>query len=65
MRISHAGEEAIYVLSGELDVWLDEAEHYHVEAGDTLYFRSLQQHRWINQSSATTRLFWVNTPPTF
>ncbi len=62
---SHDGEEAIYVLSGELDVWLDEAEHYHIEAGDTLYFRSAQQHRWMNQSSATTRLFWVNTPPTF
>jgi DNA-binding transcriptional MerR regulator/quercetin dioxygenase-like cupin family protein len=62
---SHDGEEAIYVLSGELDVWLDEAEHYHVDAGDTLYFRSHQQHRWINQSSATTTLFWVNTPPTF
>ena len=62
---SHDGEEAIYVLSGELDVWLDDAEHYHIEAGDTLYFHSAQQHRWMNQSSDTTRLFWVNTPPTF
>jgi DNA-binding transcriptional MerR regulator/quercetin dioxygenase-like cupin family protein len=62
---SHDGEEAIYVLDGELDVWLDDAEHYHIEAGDTLYFHSPQQHRWMNQSSDTTRLFWVNTPPTF
>jgi DNA-binding transcriptional MerR regulator/quercetin dioxygenase-like cupin family protein len=62
---SHDGEEAIYVLGGELDVWLDDAEHFHIESGDTLYFRSAQQHRWMNQSSATTRLFWVNTPPTF
>jgi len=62
---SHDGEEAIYVLSGELDIWLDETEHYHIGAGDTLYFHSPQQHRWMNQSSATTRLFWVNTPPTF
>jgi len=62
---SHDGEEAIYVLSGELDVWLDDVEHYHIETGDTLYFHSAQQHRWMNQSGATTRLFWVNTPPTF
>jgi DNA-binding transcriptional MerR regulator/quercetin dioxygenase-like cupin family protein len=62
---AHDGEEAIYVLSGELDVWLDEIEHYHIEPGDTLYFRSAQQHRWINHSGDTTRLFWVNTPPTF
>ena len=62
---SHDGEEAVYVLSGELDIWLDESEHYHIEAGDTLYFHSPQQHRWVNQSSDTTRLFWVNTPPTF
>jgi len=62
---AHDGEEAIYVLTGELDVWLDEAERYHIEAGDTLYFHSAQQHRWMNQSGITTRLFWVNTPPTF
>jgi transcriptional regulator with XRE-family HTH domain len=62
---AHDGEEAIYVLSGELDVWLDETEHYHIEPGDTLYFRSGQRHRWTNYASETTRLFWVNTPPTF
>lgn len=62
---AHDGEEAIYVLNGELDVWLDEAEHYHLETGDTLYFHSGQQHHWMNHSSGTTRLFWVNTPPTF
>jgi quercetin dioxygenase-like cupin family protein len=62
---AHDGEESIYVLSGELDVWLDETEHYHIQAGDTLYFQSLQRHRWMNQTSDTTRMFWVNTPPTF
>ncbi|HUZ70322.1 MAG TPA: MerR family transcriptional regulator [Candidatus Saccharimonadales bacterium] len=62
---AHDGEEAVYVLSGALDIWLDETEHYHVEPGDTLYFRSAQRHRWTNHSSDTTRLFWVNTPPTF
>jgi transcriptional regulator with XRE-family HTH domain len=62
---AHDGEESIYVLTGELDVWLDETEHYRIEQGDTLYFRSAQQHRWTNHSSDTTRLFWVNTPPTF
>jgi len=62
---AHEGEEAIFALDGELDVWLDSSEHYHIVAGDTLYFASTQRHRWVNQSSAPARLFWVNTPPTF
>ena len=62
---AHEGEEAIFALDGELDVWLDSGEHYHIVAGDTLYFPSTQRHRWVNQSSAPARLFWVNTPPTF
>ena len=61
----HEGEESIFVLDGELDVWLDDAEHYRIGAGDTLYFRSTQRHRWSNPTEAPTRVLWVNTPPTF
>jgi DNA-binding transcriptional MerR regulator/quercetin dioxygenase-like cupin family protein len=62
---AHEGEEAIFVLEGELNVWLDDAEHYHIAAGDTLYFRSTQRHRWANPGATAARLLWVNTPPTF
>lgn len=62
---AHDGEEAIFVLEGEINVWLDGTEHYHAGAGDTLYFRSTQRHRWSNPGSGPARLLWVNTPPTF
>jgi quercetin dioxygenase-like cupin family protein/DNA-binding XRE family transcriptional regulator len=62
---AHEGEEAIFVLDGELNVWLDDAEHYRIETGDTLYFRSTQRHRWANPGDRAARLLWVNTPPTF
>jgi len=62
---AHAGEEALFVLEGQLQVWLDEEERCDLETGDTLYFRSTQSHRWHNPGAAPTRVFWVNTPPTF
>jgi DNA-binding transcriptional MerR regulator/quercetin dioxygenase-like cupin family protein len=61
----HEGEESIFVLEGQLDVWLDEVEHYHLDTGDTLYFQSTQQHRWGNLGEKRARVFWINTPPTF
>jgi DNA-binding transcriptional MerR regulator/quercetin dioxygenase-like cupin family protein len=62
---SHDGEEAIFVLEGALNVWLDDVEHHHIVEGDTLYFKSAQSHRWSNPGDIPARLFWVNTPPTF
>lgn len=62
---AHDGEEAIFVLEGRVQVWLDATERYDLEAGDTLYFWSTQMHRWHNPGAVPARLFWVNTPPTF
>ena len=62
---AHQGEEAIFVLEGALDVWLDDSEHYHAAPGDTLYFSSTQDHRWSNPGEVAARVLWVNTPPTF
>lgn len=62
---THEGEEFIYVLQGKLEVWLDEIEHYLLEAGDSLYFRSTQAHRWQSLSEKEALLLWVNTPATF
>lgn len=61
----HEGEEFVYVLQGKLEVWLDEIEHYVLEPGDSLYFESMQSHRWRSLSDKETLLLWVNTPPTF
>jgi len=62
---SHEGEEFIYVLQGKLEVWIDEIEHYVLDVGDSLYFESIQPHRWQSLSEKETLLLWVNTPATF
>lgn len=62
---NHEGEEFIYVLQGRFEIWLDEAEHYVLRQGDSLYFPSTQAHRWINPGRTETKLLWINTPPTF
>lgn len=62
---SHDGEEFLFVIEGSLDVWLDEKEHYKLEAGDSLYFPSSVPHRWTNRGKEPSRVLWVNSPPTF
>jgi DNA-binding transcriptional MerR regulator/quercetin dioxygenase-like cupin family protein len=61
----HEGEEFLFVISGSCEFWLDEVEHYRLEAGDSLYFSSHQTHRWSNMGEADAVLLWINTPPTF
>lgn len=59
---SHPGEEFIYLLSGQLAFWLDETEHYLLQAGDSLYFPSTQLHQWRNESNAPAVALWINVP---
>jgi DNA-binding transcriptional MerR regulator/quercetin dioxygenase-like cupin family protein len=61
----HDGEEFLFVIGGTCEFWLDEVEHYRLEAGDCLYFSSHQTHRWSNVGDVEAVLLWVNTPPTF
>ena len=62
---SHQGEEFIYMLSGTLEVWLDELQCYVLRQGDSFWFESTHGHRWFNPSDADAVLLWINTPPTF
>jgi DNA-binding transcriptional MerR regulator len=62
---SHQGEEAIYLLSGSLEVYLNELECYSLVPGACLYFSSSEAHRWRNPGPESAVLLWVNTPPTF
>lgn len=62
---AHEGEEFLYLLKGYFEIWLDEEEHYYLEAGDSLYFSSRQTHRWTNSGTVEAVLLWLNTPPTF
>jgi DNA-binding transcriptional MerR regulator/mannose-6-phosphate isomerase-like protein (cupin superfamily) len=61
---THAGEEFLYVLRGELMITL-EKEQYRLKAGDSFYFESATPHHWKNPGRAETWVLWVNTPPTF
>ena len=61
---THVGEEFLYVLNGELEIYL-RGEEYHLKTGDSFYFESLVPHRWTNPGRSETLVLWVNTPPTF
>ncbi|MEI6245432.1 MAG: MerR family transcriptional regulator [Acidobacteriota bacterium] len=62
---SHQGEEFIHMISGTLEMWLDELHCYVLQAGDSLWFDSTQGHRWFNPGDTEAALLWINTPPTF
>jgi DNA-binding transcriptional MerR regulator/quercetin dioxygenase-like cupin family protein len=56
----HDGEELIYVLSGSIEIWLDEHEHVVLRGGDSFWFESTRGHRWINPSATEdATLVWV------
>jgi DNA-binding transcriptional MerR regulator/quercetin dioxygenase-like cupin family protein len=59
---AHPGEEFIYILAGQLTFWLDEREHYCLQAGDSLSFFSTQLHRWRNDGDTPTTVLWINVP---
>ena len=61
---THAGEEFLYLLRGELKIALEEDE-YHLRPGDSFYFESSTPHRWTNPSRKEALILWINTPPTF
>jgi len=62
---SHDGEEFLHVLRGNFEIWLNDAEHYRLKPGDSLYFESTTPHRWKNPGRKETWVLWINTPPTF
>ncbi len=61
---SHEGEEAGFILSGEMDLWVDD-QHFHLKAGDSFAFASTRPHRYRNAGTSALQVIWVITPPTF
>jgi transcriptional regulator with XRE-family HTH domain len=61
---SHHGEEWGLVLDGTLELIVDNRE-YHLEAGDSFYFKSSHQHGYQNRGTVDAVLIWVISPPTF
>ncbi|MBI3708248.1 MAG: cupin domain-containing protein [Proteobacteria bacterium] len=61
---THKGEEAGFILSGSLDLWVDK-RHFLLKQGDTFTFKSSLPHRYRNPGPVDTVIVWVITPPTF
>ncbi len=61
---AHVGEEFLFILKGELQIFLRGVE-YRLKSGDSFYFESSVPHKWANRGRTETWVLWVNTPPTF
>lgn len=63
--MSHAGEEFLTVIEGEIELVLDGIERVVLGTGDSMTFASTRPHSYTNRGAVTARVVWVNTPPTF
>lgn len=59
---THKGEDAGYVISGYLDLYIDEHRHV-LKAGETFRFKSTLPHRFGNSSDEPAKVLWITTPP--
>lgn len=62
--ISHShcsGGEFIYLLKGQLQVTLDDAKEFVLNAGDSIHFKSNRAHKWHNPEKQVCELIWVHT----
>lgn len=60
----HEGDEFGYVLQGRLELVIGESTHS-LGPGDSFSFPSNLAHTYRNPGQETTRVIWINTPPTF
>ncbi|KHJ54475.1 transcriptional regulator [Aureimonas altamirensis] len=62
--ISHSGEEVGYVITGEVELMVDDLA-FRLAPGDSFAFQSERPHHYRNLGAEPAAIFWVNTPPTF
>jgi transcriptional regulator with XRE-family HTH domain len=62
--IGHDGEECGIVVSGRLEVRIED-EVYILEEGDSIYFDSRRPHSFRNTADEETITIWAITPPSF
>lgn len=61
---THAGEEFVYVIDGELSLEL-EGKEFVLQAGDSAHYQSTVPHSWSNNGSKEAVVVWVGTPRLF
>jgi transcriptional regulator with XRE-family HTH domain len=59
----HAGEEFIFVVSGELELHSESYTPLHLQAGDSVYFDSSMAHAYVARSKERCRILSVCTAP--
>lgn len=59
--ITHQGETVAYVIQGQLELTIEGAL-YHLDAGDSFFFKNHLTNSYRNPGPRETRVLWVNTP---
>ena len=62
---AHEGEEFMHILTGTMEIVLDDDRFFVLSEGDSFYFESRRPHSWRNLSEGETVLLWINTPASF
>lgn len=58
---THNGEEIIYMLSGVVEITLNDDPPYILHPGDTFYYRGSDLHAWRNISPKPAKLLWIHS----
>ena len=58
---THNGEELIYLLSGVLEIHINDEKPYIMHTGDSFYYRGSDKHSWQNISTKPAKLLWVHS----
>lgn len=58
---SHNGEELIYMLSGVVEIKLNDDPPYILHPGDTFYYKGADIHSWQNISPKPAKILWVHS----
>lgn len=57
----HNGEEMIYMLSGVVEIQINDDPPYILHPGDTFYYRGSDLHCWKNISPKSAKLLWIHS----
>jgi transcriptional regulator with XRE-family HTH domain len=60
--MEHPGEELVYLLEGELEFVVNQ-QTYRLRPGDSLHFRTVQQHAWRNPGTGDAVALWMALRP--
>jgi transcriptional regulator with XRE-family HTH domain len=60
--LEHPGEELVYLLEGVLEFVVNH-QTYRLQPGDSLHFRTVQQHSWRNPGTEIAVALWMALRP--